>query len=103
MKFYVIANKKYLLSVDAETHGAAEHKLLDNFHYFVDMCQAFKFDETKIMFEMFPDFEIISFEKLKILNMKAEIKYHYDKCEEHRLKAESILDSLTKMGVSIND
>lgn len=45
MKYVVIVNQKYLVSVEANTHGGAEHKILDNVYYGVETCQAFKIEE----------------------------------------------------------
>lgn len=45
MKFMVIVNNKYMITVDANTHGGAEHKILDDFFYGIEQCQAFSMDE----------------------------------------------------------
>ena len=46
MKYIVIVNQKYLVTVEANTHGGAEHKILDNVYYGVETCQAFTIAET---------------------------------------------------------
>ncbi len=45
MKFMVVVNQKYLVNVEANTHGGAEHKILDDIHYGIETCQAFTFEE----------------------------------------------------------
>lgn len=47
MKYVVIVNQKYLVSVEANTHGGAEHKILDDIHYGVETCQAFTIEEMR--------------------------------------------------------
>jgi hypothetical protein len=45
MKFIVIVNQKYLVTVEANTHGGAEHVILDTVYYGIKTCQAFTVDE----------------------------------------------------------
>ena len=99
MKFFVVVNNCHLVIVDAETSGGAEHKVLDKFHHYVTQCQAFKHDETAIMFEMFPDVESTSFEHLQICDIKAEISYHLMKADEHEQRADELSAKLESMRV----
>lgn len=99
MKFFVVVNHNHLVVVDAETNGGAEHKLLDKFYYYVNQCQAFKINETAIMFEMFPDVQTTSFEHLQVWNMKAEINHHLVKAAEHKERAEELGKKLESMKV----
>ena len=46
MKFMVVVNQKYLVSVEANTHGGAEHKILDNIYCGIETCLAFTIEET---------------------------------------------------------
>lgn len=46
MKFLVIVNQKYLVNVEANTHGGAEHIILDNVYHGIKTCQAFTIAET---------------------------------------------------------
>lgn len=45
MKYIVMVNQKYLVSVEAESAGGAEHKILDNVFYGIKTCQAFTLKE----------------------------------------------------------
>ena len=45
MKFLVVVNGKYMVDVEANTHGGAEHIILDDFHYGIEQCQAFSMKE----------------------------------------------------------
>ena len=45
MKYIVMVNQKYLVTVEAETAGGAEHKILDNVFYGIEACQAFTLKE----------------------------------------------------------
>ena len=45
MKYIVMVNQKYLVSVEAESAGGAEHKILDNVFYGINTCQAFTLKE----------------------------------------------------------
>lgn len=47
MKYFVIVNQKYLVTVDADTAGGAEHKILDDIYYGIKGCQAFNTKELK--------------------------------------------------------
>lgn len=99
MTFFVVVNNTHLLLVDAETNGGAEHKLLDMFHYYVNQCQAFKINETKIMFEMFPDVQTVSFEQLQVWDMKAEINHQLLKAAGHKARADELREKLESMRV----
>ena len=87
MKFFVVVNHTHLLLVDAETNGGAEHKLLDRFHYYINQCQAFKLDETKVLFEMFPDVQTSSMYQLEQQNLSAEYQYCLNKIKEYENRA----------------
>ena len=45
MKYIVMVNQKYLVTVEAETACGAEHKILDNVFYGIETCQAFTLKE----------------------------------------------------------
>lgn len=79
-----------MVVVDAETNGGAEHKLLDKFHYYVEQCQAFKINETTIMFEMFPDVQTCSIYQLEQLEMSAEYQYCLSKIKEYQNRADAV-------------
>ncbi len=80
MKFIVIVNQKYLVTEDADTHGGAEHKILDNIYYGVETCQAFSMEEitTDIFKALAKECETISHSEL------------YDKAREYKAKNEEI-------------
>ena len=44
-KFFVVVNFKYLLMVEAATHGGAEFKIMDGIYYGIETCQAFSMSE----------------------------------------------------------
>lgn len=66
MKFVVVVNQKYLVSVEANTHGGAEHKILDNVHYGVETCLAFKIEEmaTETFRALAENCETISYDEM---------------------------------------
>lgn len=66
MKFLVIVNQKYLVTVEANTHGGAEHKILDNIHYGIETCQAFTIAEmvTDTFKAMVENCETISYDEM---------------------------------------
>ena len=45
-KYIVIVNQKYLAMVEANSHGGAEHRILDDIYFGVETCQAFNLKET---------------------------------------------------------
>lgn len=45
-KYIVIVNQKYLVMVEANSHGGAEHRILDDIFYGIETCQAFTLKET---------------------------------------------------------
>lgn len=51
-KYLVVVNQKFLVSVEAETNGGAEHRLLDliPIEGAIRSCQAFSLDELKTEF-----------------------------------------------------
>lgn len=59
-RYLVVANCKWLLTVDAFSMGGAEHAVLDKCHY-IEQCQAFEKNQANLLFEMFPDAEISLF------------------------------------------
>lgn len=64
-KYIVIVNQKYLVSVEAGSHGGAEHRCLD-LHYGIQTSQAFSRDDlrTECFRDMAIDCETISFAEL---------------------------------------
>lgn len=80
MKFMVIVNQKYLVTVEANTHGGAEHKILDNVYYGIQTCQAFSMSElsTDIFKSLAEDCETIGYSEL------------FDKAKEHKKTIEEI-------------
>lgn len=49
-KFLVMVNCKYLVAVEAETHGGAEHRILDDIYYGIETCQAFSMADLSTEF-----------------------------------------------------
>lgn len=45
MKFFVVVNQCYIVMVEANTNGGAEHKILDNLYYGITNAQAFAQEE----------------------------------------------------------
>ena len=66
MKYLVVVNRKYIVSVEANSAGGAEHKILDGIHYGIETCQAFSPAETGTdMFKWFLETsETISMDEL---------------------------------------
>ena len=77
-KYIVIVNRKYLVSVEANSHGGAEHRCLD-LHYGIQTAQAFSREDlrTECFRDMAIDCETISFAELatKSEAFKKEIEY----------------------------
>lgn len=85
MKFMVVVNNKYRINVDANTHGGAEHKILDDFYYGIEQCQAFSMDElTTETFKYFAEHcETISANEL-MEKCETYKKYLDEKFEEEQ-------------------
>lgn len=66
MKFMVMVNRKYLVMVEAQTAGGAEHVILDNVYYGVETCQAFSLKEmaTEFFRSCAEECETVSYEEL---------------------------------------
>lgn len=77
-KYIVIVNHKYLVSVEANSHGGAEHRCLD-LHYGIQYAQAFSRDDLRTEFfrDNAIDCETISFAELtsKTEAFKAAVEY----------------------------
>ena len=77
-RFMVVVNHKYIVTVEAETNGGAEHRILDNIRH-SQSVQSFDIAEKETDTELFRDFfntcETVSLEELKRKDreaMKAE-------------------------------
>lgn len=88
MKYVVIVNQKYLVSVEANTHGGAEHKILDNVYYGVKTCQAFTIEEmsTDTFKALAENCETISYDEM--LEKGKVYKETLDAMRENRANAE---------------
>ena len=76
-KYLVTVNNKYLISVEANTHGGAEHRILDLCPYegAISCCQAFSKKDlrTDTFAAMAKDCETISFKEfISIVNRYEE-------------------------------
>ena len=89
MKFFVVVNGKYMVDVEANTHGGAEHIILDDFFYGIEQCQAFSTSELHTdTFKYFADVcETISREQLML------------KCEQYK----QVLDEKTNEEFKVSD
>lgn len=104
MKFMVVVNNKYMVTVEAKTHGGAEHKILDDFYYGIEQCQAFSMEELNT--ETFKYFayhcETISANELmgkcetykKYLDEKSEKEFAITDYTEQILRLEKELELL---------
>ena len=83
-KFLVIVNCKYLVMVEAETCGGAEHKILDEIYHGIEMCQAFSMSEISTDFFKCraEECETISFSEMQ--GKAEEYKRTLDKLEEYK-------------------
>lgn len=86
MKYLVMVNQKYLVTVEANTNGGAEHKILDNVYYGIETCQAFSPEEMKTEFfrSCFEHCETISYSEL------------YDKAAAYKKISQEIAEEKTK-------
>ena len=97
MKFLVVVNQKYIVNVDAQTHGGAEHVLLDDLHYGIDTCQAFSADELKTdTFQYFMGkCETISMNEL--MRKAEKYKKYLDDKEEEERKVKEYTELINKL------
>lgn len=91
-KYLVIVNQKYLVSVEANTNGGAEHRVLDLFPYpsVIHSCQAFSQESMKT--EFFSN-SAINCETISY----SELVSRADHCKQLR-DEESILDNVISQG-----
>lgn len=97
MKYVVIVNQKYLVSVEAQSHGGAEHKILDNVYYGVETCQAFTIKEmaTDIFRALAETCETISYDEM--LKMGELYKETLDEIKENEIKVENYNKQITEL------
>ena len=97
MKYIVVVNQKYLVSVEANTHGGAEHKILDNIYYGVETCQAFAIEEmaTDTFRALAENCETISYDEM--LNRSKLYKETLDKIKENKTKVEEHNKHITEL------
>lgn len=100
MKFVVMVNQKYLVTVEANTAGGAEHKILDNIYYGIETAQAFKAEEMRTEFFMscFEKCETISYSEL--MDKAAEYK---KATEEKDAQLNKIVECLNKINALENE
>lgn len=103
MKYIVIVNQKYLTTVDANTHGGAEHKILDNVFFGIETCQAFRIEEmtTDTFKALAENCETISYaelkEKAKVYEETlTEIEKTKDRIEKREKEVQEYLIKLDK-------
>ena len=101
MKFIVMVNQKYLVSVEANTNGGAEHKILDNVYYGIETCQAFSPEEMKTEFfrSCFEECETISYSELfdkakEYKRLQDEKEAEKDKIAKYRKQIEDLQEAL---------
>jgi hypothetical protein len=84
-KYIVIVNRKYLISVEAGSHGGAEHLCLD-LVYGIDTAQAFSRDDLRTEFfrDAAIECETISFSEL--VAKSEAYKAHIDRAAECNYK-----------------
>ena len=68
MKYIVWVNQKFLVKVEAESYGGAEHKILDNYDG-ICAAQAFSIEDTRTDYfaSVLETAEMISLDELKVL------------------------------------
>ena len=90
-KFIVIVNRKYLVSVEAGSHGGAEHRCLDLI-YGIDTAQAFSRDDlrTECFRDNAIDCETISFAEL------AERSKSYEQAMKNEKEARKAIEENEK-------
>ena len=93
-KFFVIVNFKYLVMVEAATHGGAEHKILDNVYYGIETCQAFSMAEISTDFFKCraKECETISYAELQ--RKAEEYKRISDELDEEKENAERYVENI---------
>lgn len=109
MKFIVMVNHKYLVSVEADTCGGAEHKILDNVYYGIETCQAFTLEELSTDF--FRNFaencETISISELynkaqEYKRLQDEKEAEKDMISEYRKKIEDLQEEIMRAKINID-
>lgn len=103
MKYIVIVNQKHLVTVDANTHGGAEHKILDDIFFGIETCQAFTIEEmtTDTFKALAENCETISYAELKEKSKTyeetlTEIEKTKDKIENREKEVQEYLIKLDK-------
>lgn len=78
MKFMVVVNQKYLVTVEAQTEGSAEHVILDDVYYGIETCQAFSINslQTDTFTAFAKDCETVS-----LAELKEKAKKYQEKCK----------------------
>jgi len=95
-RFMVVVNHKYIVSVEAETNGGAEHRILDKIHN----CQsALSFDieanetGTEMFRDLFNTCETISFDELKRKDREAR--------KQQQIHLNGLFDVVNELGCEI--
>ena len=103
-KFIVIVNNKYLVMVEANSHGGAEHRILDDIYYGIEACQAFTLKETSTdtFRALAAHCETISFKEMqaKAKEYKTELDYEAEAkkaLEENKARIEALEKELVAL------
>ena len=107
MKYIVVVNQKYIVSVEAESELSAEHKILDDIYYGITGAQAFdqKSIKTDCFWGLVLGCETISFDELKkISDQYKEAQEHLEKREQELKEAQNKMkELLAEMELLKND
>lgn len=97
MKYAVIVNQKFLVTVEANTHGGAEHKILDNVYYGIETCQAFTIDEmtTDVFKALVENCETISYDEM--VKRSKDYKATLDEIKEDNEMVEKYTKQLNEL------
>lgn len=115
-KYIVIVNRKYLVSVEANTNGGAEHKCLD-LHYGIKTAQAFSLYDlrTECFRDMAIECETISFAELSAKSdtfrraveyeteVRKAIKDNLNQIEELNREVALIEDNNALLKINLNE
>lgn len=112
MKYIVMVNQKHLVTVEAETSGGAEHKILDDVYYGIETCQAFSLNELSTDFfkGCAEKCETISYSELfdkakRYKDLLDAIEAEEEELSEYRKRVKNLEEQikLQEMNVDISD
>lgn len=98
-KYIVIVNHKYLVSVEAASHGGAEHRCLD-LHYGIEYAQAFSRDDLRT--EFFRD-NAIGCETISFAELVAKSEAYKDLVDRENEARQTLKDNEARIAKLLSE